>query len=381
MIRDEEGLHVLPGGLARVSPQANDLHSGTRLGGGTKDCWILGGDDEAVPKMPRMPAASAELVRGGVARTSRRLDDLFWMARGAERIEHLARCLRCAVDIEERYLAEEIDARVSPVDQILSDYGIHLPADAEGRSAALAAALGGPMLQEAQSLHRLALNCRNLMSQGSLSTAHELEFLCTPLKPGPDGQIPLEQLKSRLERLIHTCLALAGSAYENTVRDWAWTFIEMGRRLERGVQLVRWAQAFVAADDDERLWHLSLADSLLTYRARYLDRIDAASVQDTLLSDESNPRALQFQVDHLLRAIEALPDPSADGGYRIQELRRNLERAMGQLSLESITAESLQHMHDTLLSAAESIDHIWFSHSAAPRAINRSPDFEGGDLL
>ena len=95
LIRDEEGIHVLPGGLARVSQRADDLHSGTRLGGGTKDCWILGADGEAVPKMPRMPRRPGGPGTRRVARTSRRLDDLFWMARRAERLS--ASPAACAV--------------------------------------------------------------------------------------------------------------------------------------------------------------------------------------------------------------------------------------------------------------------------------------------
>ena len=115
------------------------------------------------------------------------------------------------------------------------------------------------------------------------------------------------------------------------------------------------------------------------HRVRYFDRIDAASVQDTLLCDESNLRSLQFQIDHLLRALGDLPNPDADGGLRLCQLRQDLKATMSQLRQGQISADGLERMRQSLLAAADSIDHIWFSHSGAPRSINRNPGLDGGE--
>ena len=52
---------------------------------------------------------------------------------------------------------------------------------------------------------------------------------------------------------------------------------------------------------------LEIADSLLTYRARYLSALQAAPVVDLLLTDTSNPRSLAFQVDAISRHVAELP--------------------------------------------------------------------------
>jgi uncharacterized alpha-E superfamily protein len=45
----------------------------------------------------------------------------------------------------------------------------------------------------------------------------------------------------------------------------------------------------------------------MTYRRRYLTSLQAAPVCDLLLTDETNPRSIVYQMEELVRHIEALP--------------------------------------------------------------------------
>ncbi len=62
---------------------------------------------------------------------------------------------------------------------------------------------------------------------------------------------------------------------------------------------------------------LEIADSLMTYRSRYLSTLQPAPVLDLLLSDETNPRSIGFQLAALSDHVEGLPrDQSIPGRSR-----------------------------------------------------------------
>jgi uncharacterized alpha-E superfamily protein len=57
---------------------------------------------------------------------------------------------------------------------------------------------------------------------------------------------------------------------------------------------------------------LEVADSIMTYRARYRTTFQPAPVLDLLLLDESNPRSVAFQLEALAAHFEHLPRAAAE---------------------------------------------------------------------
>jgi uncharacterized alpha-E superfamily protein len=89
----------------------------------------------------------------------------------------------------------------------------------------------------------------------------------------------------------------------------------MGRRVERGVNTCRLARV-LANDDattDDLDILLDLADSQITYRARYLVGLALTPVRDMVMLDPFNPRAVAFQVFKLKEHLEVLPSLLDDG--------------------------------------------------------------------
>src|SRR5690606_25934390 len=103
--------------------------------------------------------------------------------------------------------------------------------------------------------------------------------------------------------------AVGGITLDNMVRGHAWMFLDMGRRVERGVATLSLVSSMLPAGASrvhmEAL--LEVADSLLTYRARYLSSLQVAPVVDLLITDDTNPRSLLFQLKTLLRHVRELP--------------------------------------------------------------------------
>ena len=90
---------------------------------------------------------------------------------------------------------------------------------------------------------------------------------------------------------------------EGMTRGHGWRFLDIGRRLERALQmaeLLRTALGFATHADAGRLEALlEIADSSITYRSRYLTSLQTDLVLDLLLADEANPRSMAFQLARL----------------------------------------------------------------------------------
>ena len=118
-----------------------------------------------------------------------------------------------------------------------------------------------------------------------------------------------------VENSLQILAALAGLAQENMNRTAGWRFLDMGRRIERGVNTCRFtrvlAHAEATADDLDLL--LDLADSQITYRARYLVGLALRPVMDMVMLDPFNTRSLAFQVVTLQEHLTSLPSLVDDG--------------------------------------------------------------------
>ena len=106
-------------------------------------------------------------------------------------------------------------------------------------------------------------------------------------------------------------------------RGHGWRFLDMGRRLERALQLVSLLRAAFAsgAEHEGALLEtlLAVADSSITYRRRYLAGLHPAAVADLLLVDDSNPRAVLFQITALREHLLHLPRDASQARLRPEE--------------------------------------------------------------
>ncbi len=185
-----------------------------------------------------------------------------------------------------------------------------------------------------------------------------------------------------------TLIALSGVFSETMVRGQGWLFLELGRRLERALhtcRLLRTTLALAAEPDGAAQLAeavLAATDNTLAYRRRYPFGTDTSGTLELILSDETNPRAIMFQLEALERQLKELPG-AGPGSYRRRESRLLLE-ALTQARLADCTAlaelprdgagasplEGLMQRLDTLLSAfAEAISGRYFKHTELPHQL------------
>ena len=158
-------------------------------------------------------------------------------------------------------------------------------------------------------LQRVSAMVRDYMT---LECWHIITHLQEDFAP-PQTRHPI-QLSDTLElinRTIMTLSAFSGLGVENMIRGPEWRFLDMGRRLERALHTLSLVHStLVLADEHEGAVVqalLEIGDVSITYRSRYRTTLQVAPVLDLLLTDETNPRAVVYQLVELAEHVEHLP--------------------------------------------------------------------------
>jgi uncharacterized alpha-E superfamily protein len=181
---------------------------------------------------------------------------------------------------------------------------------------------------------------------------------------------------SLLNRMITDLAAFSGMEMENMTRGHGWRFLDVGRRLERSVNLTSLVRSALAVGPARMLGPLlEVADSTMTYRRCYFATPQLAPVLDLLLEDSTNTRALAFQLTALSEHMNQLPrDAAAPSptreerltGHAIATLRQADNDALvlpGPEGLFPAVNQLLDSTEDDLRALSDAITHFYFSHA------------------
>ena len=348
-VRTDEGLHprhivmrmfaawdgksysVMPGGLTRVSTEGSSPVVSMQMGGGSKDTWVLGQAGEEAPAavLTRQDAAAPARIE----LPSRVADHLFWLGRYSERVEsgvRMVRALLPGLSAEEDYgQAATLESAI----QLLFGLG-YLEEDISSLSLAQQRWQVGQLLsamvydpsrssgigRNLQNMRRVAWPLKERLSLDTWRVLQQLdrEFSATP---SVRGELRVMAQMSLLDRTVVVLSAFSGLLSENTTRGHGWRFIQIGRRMERARQTSDFLLAALVQGpfDVEPAINmlLHIADSSITYRARYFTEFRTEYVLEILLVDEGNPRSIGFQLASLIEYLRGLP------GYDQSQNRRS----------------------------------------------------------
>jgi uncharacterized circularly permuted ATP-grasp superfamily protein/uncharacterized alpha-E superfamily protein len=322
------GWSVMPGGLTRVSFAADSLVVSSQRGGGSKDTWVLRSDSAGEPASSARGVGPLDARRVQAVVTSRLADNLLWLGRMSERAEASMRSLRAAL----RQLAEEplraADAPPPDAVELLDGLG-RLAAGATLEERALGAVFGTERVDAlgalVRQLHRLAWRVRDQLSADAWRVLSRLEPELA-LPPGVHPALRVSAALDCLDRALVSLSAFSGLVTEGMTRGRGWQFLDLGRRIERGIalaELLRVGLADERSDEWRRLENvLDVAVSAVAYRARYQTAPQVSLVLDLLVLDETNPRSLAYQLVQVGERLAQLPRAEAPAlGAALQRLR------------------------------------------------------------
>jgi uncharacterized circularly permuted ATP-grasp superfamily protein/uncharacterized alpha-E superfamily protein len=361
---------VMPGALLRFAGQPDTV--GLPNGFGAGDLWVLTDKAEVVQGSILQPTLSAaHLRRTGRDLLSRTADNLFWLGRYAERSESVIRSLRAVlvrrIDdtrpgsdpallgrllnvLESRGRVERFKPVVQPDETEIDERLAMLIFDSSHSYG---------LRETFSQVHRTATLVRDQISHDAwrlLSALHvDRAWRSRP------ARVAEWQTADLLEVGLRQLTAFAGTEAENMTRNYAWRFIEMGRRIERAINLVDLLRGLVVGSGEIAASGtlpllLELGDSSMTYRSRYLTRPLLLPVLDLLLLDDTNPRSISWQLERVAAHVERLPS-AEDSSQRGPDRRLALKLVSMMRIAEIESLADSEHPLPALDRLLEELDH------------------------
>ncbi|MBO1078131.1 circularly permuted type 2 ATP-grasp protein [Roseomonas haemaphysalidis] len=313
LVQDGARWHALPGGLARVQGASGLL---------AKDVWVLNREEAHTAGAAAQPQPPMAIRRAVGELPSRVADNLFWLGRYVERLEGGARLQRATLTrLDRGTMLPREQAELSALFLCLRDAGLAEPEDqpTAGTTGPLREALlrgiqpGGAIAELLAQVARLVEAVRDRLTADMYAT---FTLPLRALRIAAQQSGGLAGLEALLGQVLRYTASVAGVAAENMVRAGGYTFLDLGRRVERA-QSIAAQLRFSLAQPPARLegglkLALELCDSVITYRSRYLGVLQPAPALDLVLADPGNPRGLGFQLHAIRRLLAELPGGGAD---------------------------------------------------------------------
>jgi uncharacterized alpha-E superfamily protein len=158
------------------------------------------------------------------------------------------------------------------------------------------------------------------------------------------GTSDLADILNMSNELIVDLAAFIGMMQESMTRTQAYYFMDLGLRIERASQTSKLLSNCLSIDHEipgevlEAL--LQICDSVMTYRYRYLSNLSYVPVLDLLLTDETNPRSVLYQLLRIQERVDQLP--RADSQLMTRE-QRILASALYTLQMLDVEAMAEKH--------------------------------------
>jgi uncharacterized alpha-E superfamily protein len=307
---------------------------------------------------------------------SRTADDLFWLGRYVERLDFGARLFRAV-------LTRLADSNPGPRDMAeitllvgtllragwISETTANLPAESKLLGRAIMESIAtSPLIQSQSALRRLGLALRDRLSRDMWRTLGQLGT-------SPTSVMEPDRLLRDLNGIVTNVATFGGLVAENMTRGAGWHFLEVGRRIERGIAICGIVGSLVAARSawielSVRL-AFELCDSIITHRKRYLADSYSLPMLDLVLSDGGNPRGLGYQLGALQKHLDVLvgQDPLAGENQLVDRLIAGLSDADSNPSDAIALAALTESMRESLMALSDMIAHKFFTHVDPARSV------------
>jgi uncharacterized circularly permuted ATP-grasp superfamily protein/uncharacterized alpha-E superfamily protein len=384
VLNTPNGWVALPGGLVRVS-EANGTVVSMQRGGHSKDAWVLSDDPVDTFSMLRPATEPLELRRASLVVPSAVADNTFWLGRYVERAECVARVLRSIVPRVHRAEDAELPSLLSLCGSLGWRQGklskrkrkipTFIPLEKEVFALLTNKKRWDSLPSTLAEIARVGGNVRERLSSDMTLLIGQLR---TVLNTG--RRLPLQEYSPLLTECLELLSSFSGMERENLIRGTGWLFMSLGRRLERAIYLTRQLRVITKPLTLESWSYLEylleVADSSVTYRTRYYTTLQPLAVMDVLMLDETNPRSLKFQLEHLAELYGKLPRYDADDLKTMNDALKVLreidlqamayptegEPSDGDAALQSLD-KYLADLEALLLSWSNNLSSRYFSHA------------------
>ncbi len=402
----ENSYSLLPGGLTRVGKTADSRLISGQFGSLSKDTWVIASEPERQISLMAAKAPEQSADDTSVDLPSRVVENIYWMGRYAERTESSLRYLRTVfvqLNARDQLPPAAIPLLLHAVTRLTSTWPGFTTANSslmtnperELQAVIVDTARHGSVANCLESMLRSAYQVRDLLSLDTQRIINNIRDQLDELR----RSFASEMSSAPEEELVHiitSMLALAGLFHESMVHGTGWSFMEIGRRLERATQttaLLRAVLVEVPADSPSAVMLpplLSSLESSMTYQRRYHGQMNVANGLEIVLLDRNNPRSMIYQLEALSAQVSKLPG-SATRSVLSKENRLLLDaksslqladlNVLAAVNKDSRKREALDQltarMSNILIECNKTLSALYFEKTMLPSTFGYSDGDEG----
>ena len=368
------GWRVLPGGLARIAPDAGGIASMQR-GGSSADVWVQ--SDPARPEAATEPPAPQVTTRLRLV-TSRSAENLYWLGRYTERSENAVRLARLCLDVLnaqepptqklwawlhalcEQQAMVPTGVAVSATNRRLFERTLIANLDQDEHTTSVGFNLRA--MQRAASSLRERLSPENW--QAIVHGVAQFSADCRAFATQPE--LSTVQALHALDGASAALAAITGAQTDRMTRDDGWQLLSIGRHVERlgflssVLSAAQQAAALRAPQEAHAQFGALLAvfDSTITFHAQYQQSRALTDLVNLLVLDAENPRALAWVTRSLRSRLNKLADAPRDAPDTLTTLVPDLSTHRVEDLCQTDTTGELPALSQLLETCMQSASHV-----------------------
>ncbi len=390
---------VMPGGLTRVNLDADKKIISNQRGSVSKDTWVLASEPEKQLTL-RKPQTTT-ILDSQQTLPSRVVENLFWMGRYTERAESALRLLRTVftqLNKTEKLPESVSRTLLTAVTHITATYpgftdvhpSLFTNPEPELVSIVLDHQRMGSVANNLKAMIFAAEQVKEQFSSDVQRVMNNIGDQFAELKLNFDSE-SLSAPEEALTPLITNLLALVGLVHESMTRDYGWRFIEIGRHLERSLQIINSIRSLLVTDigeiEQEILIESNLmaSEALISYRRLYQNGIHIEQALKMTLLNNKNPRSLIYQLNQLDKHFKELPgDQQLLGPKEKYLLEATTALQLSDVEQLSKTTKGIRSDLDQLLSRLQylithtnkAVSQRYFDHTEDPQLLVKGTDWQ-----
>lgn len=375
----------MTGGLTRTSSRKDNMLISNQLGGISKDTWIISQNKDNNTHNRKESFKTAIPAFKGVL-PSRTAENLFWVGRYAERILGNARFQRTVMQSVTESNSSLVDDDVE-TEQILlralTNFTFTYPGFIEGDTTDIWVELKA-ILFDMKRNGSMSNNCLlfsravyAVSSQWSIDTWRVLRIMEEDWMAASTANLTHFKTMTSLDSLITYMVAFIGLNRESISREQGWIMLDMGRKIEQSLLLIRMLRAtLINYTNNDIAYNIQEAvlksnEALVNYRYKYRVPIQLPLVLELLLLDPNNPRSLIYQLDKIKNHFSQLP--KAGNSDQLSEHERLILEAHTLVKLANkAELSTLNKEHVAYENLNDFLDKIYNLLSVIPEAISKT---------
>jgi uncharacterized circularly permuted ATP-grasp superfamily protein/uncharacterized alpha-E superfamily protein len=385
LVSNNNSYNAMTGGLTRTSSRKDNMLISNQLGGISKDTWILSEnkDNNTHHRKELFKTFTPALI--GVL-PSHTAENLFWVGRYAERILGNARFQRTVMqsvtDSNQSLVDDDVETEQILL-RALTNFTFTYPGFIEEDAKDIWTELKDILFDKNRN-GSMSNNCLlfsravyAVSSQWSIDTWRVLRMMEEEWMTAANANLTHFKMMTSLDSLITSMVAFIGLNRESISREQGWIMLDMGRKIEQSLLLIRMLRAtLVSYTNDDVAYNLQEAvlksnEALVNYRYKYRVAIQLPLVLELLLLDPNNPRSLIYQLDRIKNHFLQLPKAgNSDQLFEHERLILEAHTLVKLANKEQLSVLNKEHFEYEHLN--DFFDKIYNLLSVIPEAISKT---------